>query len=63
MFLAPAKPFSKVSASFNVKTVPSTDLEDAPTFSEHWLFWVAPILGAVIAGMTYRALWGDGQRH
>ena len=31
--------------------------------SQLWLFWVAPILGAVIAGMTYRALWGDGQRH
>ena len=24
-----------------------------------WLFWVAPILGAVLAGFTYRWLWGN----
>jgi len=31
--------------------------------SQLWLFWVAPILGAALAGVVYRALWGDGQRH
>jgi aquaporin Z len=31
--------------------------------SQLWLFWVAPILGAAIAGVVYRGLWGDGQRH
>jgi aquaporin Z len=31
--------------------------------SQLWLFWVAPIIGAAIAGVVYRALWGDGQRH
>ena len=31
--------------------------------SQLWLFWVAPILGAAIAGVVYRALWSDGQRH
>ena len=30
--------------------------------SQLWLFWVAPILGAAIAGVVYRTLWGDGQR-
>ena len=24
-----------------------------------WLFWVAPIVGALIAGWAYRALFGD----
>jgi aquaporin Z len=28
-----------------------------------WLFWVAPLLGAALAGVVYRWLWGDGQRH
>lgn len=27
-----------------------------------WLFWVAPLLGAAIAGVVYRGLWGEGQR-
>jgi aquaporin Z len=27
-----------------------------------WLFWVAPLLGAALAGVVYRWLWGDGQR-
>jgi aquaporin Z len=27
--------------------------------SQLWLFWVAPILGAVIAGFTYRGLFGE----
>lgn len=24
-----------------------------------WLFWVAPIIGALLAGLTYRGLWGN----
>ena len=27
-----------------------------------WLFWVAPIVGAVLAGITYRALGGEGAK-
>src|SRR5262250_3670357 len=23
-----------------------------------WLFWIAPIVGAILAGVTYRGLWG-----
>jgi aquaporin Z len=30
--------------------------------SQLWLFWVAPLLGAALAGVVYRGLWGDGQR-
>jgi aquaporin Z len=30
--------------------------------SQLWLFWVAPPLGAALAGVLYRSLWGDGQR-
>ena len=30
--------------------------------SQLWLFWVAPLLGAAVAGLTYRWLGGDGQR-
>jgi aquaporin Z len=29
--------------------------------SQLWLFWVAPILGAIIAGFTYRGLFGEKQ--
>lgn len=32
----------------------------ATMFSELWLFWVAPILGALIAGWVYDALFQDG---
>jgi len=24
-----------------------------------WLFWIAPIAGAILAGVTYRGLWGE----
>jgi aquaporin Z len=27
--------------------------------SQLWLFWIAPILGAVLAGLTYRGLFGE----
>jgi len=27
--------------------------------SQLWLFWIAPILGAVLAGFTYRSLFGE----
>ena len=30
--------------------------------SQLWLFWVAPLLGAALAGVVYRWLWGDGRR-
>ncbi len=30
--------------------------------SQLWLFWVAPLSGAALAGLVYRWLWGDGQR-
>jgi aquaporin Z len=30
--------------------------------SQLWLFWVAPLLGAALAGVVYRGLWGDGPR-
>jgi aquaporin Z len=30
--------------------------------SQLWRFWVAPLLGAALAGVVYRWLWGDGQR-
>lgn len=30
------------------------------SLSQLWLFWVAPIVGAVLAGVAYRALWGAG---
>ncbi|MGH8607312.1 MAG: aquaporin, partial [Gammaproteobacteria bacterium] len=26
-----------------------------------WLFWAAPLAGAVLAGLTYRVLGGKGQ--
>ncbi len=26
-----------------------------------WLFWVAPLIGAALAGVAYRALFGDGR--
>lgn len=28
--------------------------------SQLWLFWVAPIVGAILAGATYRCLFGNG---
>ena len=32
---------------------------DAPALSQLWLFWVAPIVGAAIAGVVHKALLGD----
>ncbi len=29
--------------------------------SQLWLFWIAPILGAIIAGFTYRGLFGEAE--
>ena len=29
--------------------------------SQLWLFWVAPLVGAALAGIVYRGLWGDGR--
>ncbi len=29
--------------------------------SQLWLFWIAPILGAVLAGLVYRGLFGEDQ--
>lgn len=29
--------------------------------SQLWLFWIAPILGAVLAGLVYRSLFGEDQ--
>ena len=29
--------------------------------SQLWLFWVAPILGAILAGFVYRGLFGEGR--
>jgi aquaporin Z len=30
--------------------------------SQLWLFWVAPLLGAALAGVVYKVIWGDGSR-
>lgn len=32
---------------------------DAPALAQLWLFWVAPIIGAALAGITHKALFGD----
>jgi aquaporin Z len=29
--------------------------------SQLWLCWVAPLVGAALAGIVYRGLWGDGR--
>ena len=26
-----------------------------------WLFWLAPIIGAIIAGLLYSAFWGEAE--
>jgi aquaporin Z len=28
--------------------------------SQLWLFWLAPLIGAALAGVVYRTLWGEG---
>lgn len=32
---------------------------DGPALAQLWLFWVAPFIGAVIAGIAYKAMFGD----
>ena len=32
---------------------------EGPALAQLWLFWVAPILGAAIAGVAYRSMFGD----
>jgi aquaporin Z len=32
---------------------------DGPALAQLWLFWVAPIIGAALAGVAYKALLGD----
>jgi aquaporin Z len=29
--------------------------------SQLWLFWVAPLIGAAVAGIVYKVVWGDGR--
>ena len=33
----------------------------APALEQLWLFWVAPIVGAVIGAYAYRAIRGKGE--
>lgn len=42
MFFVPAKADAKVNARFNVKLVPEVTTDEAPEFSEHWLFCKVP---------------------
>jgi len=32
---------------------------EGPALTQLWLFWVAPILGAVLAGIAYKSLFED----
>jgi len=32
---------------------------DAPALAQLWLFWLAPIVGAAIAGVVHKAIFGD----
>jgi aquaporin Z len=32
---------------------------DGPALAQLWLFWVAPILGAIIAGAVHKSMFGD----
>jgi aquaporin Z len=34
-------------------------LEGGIALSQLWLFWVAPIVGAILAGFVYKGLWGE----
>jgi aquaporin Z len=27
-----------------------------------WMFWVAPIIGALLAGVAYKGLWGQAKK-
>ena len=33
--------------------------EGGIALSQLWMFWVAPIVGAILAGFVYKALWGE----
>ncbi len=37
-------------------SIPVTNTSGAEMFGQVWLFWVAPILGAIVAGWVYHAL-------
>lgn len=32
---------------------------EGPALAQLWLFWVAPLIGAAVAGVAYRAMFGD----
>ncbi len=36
-------------------------IEGGIALSQLWIFWVAPIIGAVLAGIVYKFIGGDGQ--
>ena len=46
-FFAPVNPAVKVNARLNVSVFPDADTDDAPAFTEHWLFCSVPALPIV----------------